>query len=830
MSVKFDEIRGKVQEWISTLEPETQVPYLDFNDRFIRFGKQRKRFYFIGHIIKFGSKGAWIATCGDFVTGEKKIFKSFDKGFEKENQALIYQIKKKKKESDRKEFSELFKNLLDADPNHPYLLKKNVKAHQGLKIFNNTLMIPAYDLNTNRIVSVEKIYEIKNKNTFMKRHNFSKKNVYFPIGEVSNMIFIAEGYATASTIHEVTGEFSAVSFGQHGLYDLAVHFSNIYPTKSILICADFKDSLKPQKEKDEDVQKIDFISKLKRKITKNGLLNVSVIYPLFANFMDGNTDFNDLYNLDKEECIEQLSYHKNYKNFIFSLGEKDGKVFLYSTQKGLKEVNIKVPKEELLLLADKNYWIKYYELKGEPHWNRIAEMILSSCLHKDFDYNKIRFSGIYYDKKGIVINTGDKIIGEPTKDHTYLLNHKSDYNYFPNPKNHTLNLENQAYLMSLLYELNFRNKIDIFFLMSWIAIAPFFRCLEFVPHLTINGQQSSGKTWIVDNFIKRMLKPFNPIECYKGITLPAFLRKIKFKTGICFFEEMENTMDYEEWLNIFRLSSTNKNPKIEKALGQTGSIIQYPCKFIGAISSITSFINKDQDIPRFLEIILYRKKTTEENLYSTLEKIKNFNVHNVSLGMYNIMYENFNSFIEEYQQTYSVLINENIVSGHNARKTATLIAGSKIALNLSNSEEQDMYQYILKQTKMSEFEMSFEDIINEILVCEVYPRGETTNIKDAFLKNLPHSVKTLNEQGIRINGKYLMIATRSIFVKNRVFKTDSSTLKNWPSYLKNNSDVIKGIRRFNGVRKICFLIPLELCGFTESETKIITQNFGLQDY
>ena len=824
MSIKMSDVRGEIQKWVSTLDPETQVPHLDFTDRFIRFGKQRKRFYFIGHVVKPGLKGAWIATCGDFVTEQKKILKSFDKEFEKENQALIYHIYKKKKEGDRKEFSELFKSMLPADPNHPYLLKKNVKAHEGVKVFNNYLMIPAYDLETNRIVSVEKIFELKDKDFFMKRHNYSKKGVYFPIGEISNMIFIAEGYATAATVHEVTEEFVAVSFGHHGLYDVALHFSKIHPTKPIIICADFKDSIKPQKEKDEEFQKLDLVSRLKRKITQNGLLNVSVIYPLFP-FKDGSTDFNDLYVLDKKECTEQLSYHKSYKNFIFSLGEKDGKVFLYSTQKGLKEISIKVTKEELLLIADKDYWKKFHEFKGQPYWSRISEMILSSCLHKDFDYNKIRFAGMYLDKEGIVINTGNKIIGRPSDNYTYLLNHKNDCNYFPNPKDHTLNLESQAYLMALLGELNFKDKADVFFLMSWIAIAPFFRTLEFVPHLTINGQSSAGKSWIIDNFIKRMLKPFQPIEFYKGITLPAFLRKIKFKTGICFFEEMENTMDYEEWLNVFRLATTSVNPKIEKAIGQSGSIITYPCKFIGAVSSITSIVRQDQDIPRFLEIILYKKKTTNKNLYRTLEEIKKFNVQNVSLGMFNTMYENFDRFKQEYKDTYSILINENILSGHNARKTATLIASAKVALNLSNRDEQSIYKYIINKTKMSEFEISFEDIIAEILTCEVYPRGETTTVKEAFLKNLPISIEKLGNEGIRIDGKYFIISTRSIFVKNRVFRYSESATKNWPSYLKNNSEVKKAVRRFNGLRKTAFLVPLELCGFNQSEREKLQRDF-----
>jgi putative DNA primase/helicase len=99
----------------------------------------------------------------------------------------------------RKRSEDIWSNGYSADQ-HPYLLKKNVKAH-GVKQLDGELLIPVKDSN-GTLHGLQKINPDGDKRfepaTAVKGH-------FHQIGIPWEEILIAEGYATAATIHEVTG-------------------------------------------------------------------------------------------------------------------------------------------------------------------------------------------------------------------------------------------------------------------------------------------------------------------------------------------------------------------------------------------------------------------------------------------------------------------------------------------------------------------------------------------------------------------------------------------------------------------------------------------------
>ena len=50
------------------------------------------------------------------------------------------------------------------------------------------------------------------------------KGCYYPIGKITNLIWIAEGFATAATVHEVTGQASVCAFNTGNLAAVTKHF------------------------------------------------------------------------------------------------------------------------------------------------------------------------------------------------------------------------------------------------------------------------------------------------------------------------------------------------------------------------------------------------------------------------------------------------------------------------------------------------------------------------------------------------------------------------------------------------------------------------------
>lgn len=121
-----------------------------------------------------------------------------------------------------------------ATDNHPYLSKKEVKAY-GLHLTgDNRLIIPLYDKD-DKLQSLQFISP-EGRKTFLP-HGGIKGN-YFMLGEVTEKIYIAEGFATAATIHEVTNCCSIVAFNSGNLLSVTENLRQKYPDKKFIICAD----------------------------------------------------------------------------------------------------------------------------------------------------------------------------------------------------------------------------------------------------------------------------------------------------------------------------------------------------------------------------------------------------------------------------------------------------------------------------------------------------------------------------------------------------------------------------------------------------------------
>ncbi len=71
-----------------------------------------------------------------------------------------------------------------------------------------------------------------------------KKACHFLVGAPSQTLCIAEGYATAATIHETTGHAVAVAFDAGNLMPVAQILRLKHPYIKLIICADNDDNTK----------------------------------------------------------------------------------------------------------------------------------------------------------------------------------------------------------------------------------------------------------------------------------------------------------------------------------------------------------------------------------------------------------------------------------------------------------------------------------------------------------------------------------------------------------------------------------------------------------
>ena len=126
----------------------------------------------------------------------------------------------------------LWQSAVKADE-HDYLAKKGVGAH-GVRIQDGTLLVPMRDAAGN-LVNVQRIGPDGAKR-FMRDAKVT--GCYHAIGKPNGVLCIAEGYATAASIHEATGHAVAVAFNAGNLETVARELHAKYPETRLIFCAD----------------------------------------------------------------------------------------------------------------------------------------------------------------------------------------------------------------------------------------------------------------------------------------------------------------------------------------------------------------------------------------------------------------------------------------------------------------------------------------------------------------------------------------------------------------------------------------------------------------
>lgn len=183
---------------------------------------------------------------GDYSTG---LSESWQAEFEKpitpaEREAFRRNVTEARKQAERKRQAEqaeaakkaaaIWQASSQAPTDHPYLKSKNVQAH-GLRLHDEALVIPLRD-GSGAICSLQFVTPDGGKRFLT---NGKKKGCYFAIGcKPERVLCVAEGYATAATIHEATGYPVAVAFDAGNLKAVADVLRAKLPNAGLIFCAD----------------------------------------------------------------------------------------------------------------------------------------------------------------------------------------------------------------------------------------------------------------------------------------------------------------------------------------------------------------------------------------------------------------------------------------------------------------------------------------------------------------------------------------------------------------------------------------------------------------
>lgn len=170
-----------------------------------------------------------------------------------------------------------------ASPEHPYLMKKQVGPH-NLRQNVDVLLVPLRDVNGN-LLNLQYIFR-NGKKLFLKGGR--KRGLFHLMGEPGPCVVIAEGFATAASVHEATGLPVAIAFDAGNLEHVALALKSRLPDTSFVFAAD-NDAFSQVNIGVEKAQ------------TAASAVNGRIVVPVFRGVADKPTDWNDyatLYGLD----------------------------------------------------------------------------------------------------------------------------------------------------------------------------------------------------------------------------------------------------------------------------------------------------------------------------------------------------------------------------------------------------------------------------------------------------------------------------------------------------------------------------------------------------
>ena len=195
-----------------------------------------------------------------------------------------------------------FMNAIDASSDHPYLRKKQVAGDTLRVDRSGNLIVPM----TNEKGFIENIQTIAPDGTKRYLKDGRKAGLMHIIpGKKDTPLIIAEGYATAKSIHAATGFTSVVAFDGGNLPVIAEAMRQQNPDRQILIAAD---------DDHKQFEKLGYNPGLKAAERAADRSQAQILKPIFTNEekMQGLTDHNDLhvargFDVFRRELREQLS-------------------------------------------------------------------------------------------------------------------------------------------------------------------------------------------------------------------------------------------------------------------------------------------------------------------------------------------------------------------------------------------------------------------------------------------------------------------------------------------------------------------------------------------
>ena len=241
-----------------------------------------------GQNHKSGEQVKWIATGHSLTVEQKDALRT-------EASERLAERANERKEQQAKAMKRAYAKWMNAEPTeeHPYLQEKGVSGFGLKQDSRGNLLIPGFDLRTGRVQTLQWIEQNGTKR-FESGCPQQGAALVLPSPDAleGGEILIAEGYATAASLHMATGQPVVAAFTAHNLLPVAELLHEKYPQAEITICAD-NDHHLPEQINGIPLGNVG----MKRAQEAAQVVGATVIAPSFTKEekIKKYTDFNDLH-------------------------------------------------------------------------------------------------------------------------------------------------------------------------------------------------------------------------------------------------------------------------------------------------------------------------------------------------------------------------------------------------------------------------------------------------------------------------------------------------------------------------------------------------------
>jgi putative DNA primase/helicase len=304
------------------------------------------------------------------------------------------------------------------------------------------------------------------------------------------------------------------------------------------------------------------------------------------------------------------------------LGHKDSKFYFLARTGQIVEFTADKLNSigSLMLLAPVRFWQEnYLGAKGSISTRDAANDLIENCIERGiYNQNNIRGRGAWIAENGsVVYHLGDKIICNNIEFKPNQFRDKYVYeNSLPIPvelSEKEASREEAESLLQLCKMFSWKEDHMPMLLAGILTVSPVCGALPWRTHAWITGSSGTGKTWIFDNLVKKILGG-SAVYCQGGTTEPGIRQHLKYDALPVIFDESETQTNpdrsrMQQVLNLARQSSSDDGADVLKGTqNQSGTAFKTKSSYI--FSSIQVSLKQTADMNRWVILTLEKDEDT----------------------------------------------------------------------------------------------------------------------------------------------------------------------------------------------------------------------------